>query len=82
MEGEVNAQTTASDGSFRFPAKDGSMRFRAGHEAVHDVEVGVFSSDEEPPPTVTFHLYKAQKKVSTPSQPMITLPLQVKSPVH
>ena len=60
MEGEVNAQTTASDGSFKFPAKDGSMRFRAGHESyIHDVEVGVFSSsDEEPPPTVTFHLYK------------------------
>ena len=81
MEGEVNAQTTASDGSFQFPAKDGSMRFRAGHEGyIHDVEVGVFSSsDEEPPPTVTFHLYKKpEKKVSTPSQPMITPPLQVK----
>ena len=64
MEGEVNAQTTASDGSFQFPAKDGSMRFRAGHEGyIHDVEVGVFSSsDEEPPPTVTFHLYKKPEK--------------------
>ena len=64
MEGEVEAQTTTADGSFQFPAKDGSMRFRAGHENyIHDVEVGVFSSsDEEPPPTVTFHLYKKPSK--------------------
>lgn len=59
MEGEVEAQHTDSNGNFSFIAKDGSMRFRAGHENyIHDVEVAVYSStDTDLPPKVTFNLY-------------------------
>lgn len=64
MEGEVEAETTDDDGIFQFLAKDGSMRFRAGHEGyIHDVEVGVYSSsDGEAPPSITFNLYKKPEK--------------------
>ena len=60
------------------------MRFRAGHEGyIHDVEVGVFSSsDEEPPPTVTFHLYKKPEKEKVFMEFLPTIMLLLSGKIH